>query len=253
MKYDYTGKDVFVGIDVHKKSYSVAVCCEQKIVKQWRMVSDSAQLIEQLLWKFEGARIMTAYEAGFSGFVLHRQLVDKGICNQVIHAGGMEVAANDKVKTDKRDAKKIAIQLAAGRLRGIHVLSEEQELARLISRRRSTTVKERGRAAARIKSLMHCYGLLGSEDTPRVNSQWIETIKTLKLPDELKYNLHQLIDNGTHFNDQIKLCDKELAEQAKVDTAKEKIYRSAPGVGSVAARKLSNHFGDMLHFSNGKN
>ena len=70
---------------------------------------------------FQGGRIRTVYETGFSGFVLHRELVKQGINNIVVHAAGVEVAVNNRVKTDKRDAQKLAALLEAGRLKGIGI------------------------------------------------------------------------------------------------------------------------------------
>lgn len=59
---------------------------------------------------FPNAEVMSAYEAGFSGFHLHRKLIEAGIKNIVVHPGSIEVATRDRVKTDKRDAKKRATQ-----------------------------------------------------------------------------------------------------------------------------------------------
>lgn len=82
-KISYEGKKVFVGIDVHKKSYSVVAVVEGIIAKKWRTVASPDKLAEQLRRYFPGASIHTAYEAGFSGFVLHRVLeqaeIDKGV------------------------------------------------------------------------------------------------------------------------------------------------------------------------------
>jgi transposase len=64
----------------------------------------------------------------------------------------MEVAANDRVKTDKRDALKIALHLARGSLSGIRVPTVEQELRRQLTRTRVQLVKERTRIGNKIKS-----------------------------------------------------------------------------------------------------
>ena len=72
---------------------------------------------------FPGAQIKTAYEAGFSGFVLHRYLTQNGVENIVVNAASIEVASRDRVKTDKRDAVKIAKQLSSGFLKGICFIS----------------------------------------------------------------------------------------------------------------------------------
>lgn len=134
MRTDYMGKDVFVGIDVHKKSYSIYCICDRERVKSWTREANVGQLIEQLLSYFAGARIHTAYEAGFSGYALHRALKEAGICNIVVNPGSIEAASRDKVKTDKRDAKKIAEQLSDRRLKCIYIPSIEDELLRLYTR-----------------------------------------------------------------------------------------------------------------------
>ena len=82
---------------------------------------------------FPGALIETAYEAGFSGFVLHRILEKAGINNIVVNPGSIEVAVHNRVKTDKTDAVKIATLLEAGRLKGIRVPTPQQEQQRLLT------------------------------------------------------------------------------------------------------------------------
>src|SRR5262249_7531919 len=80
--------------------------------------NDTTQLIRYLQRRFAGAELYSVYEAGFSGFGLHRALCRAGIQNLiqnlVVHAAAVEIAARDRVKTDKRDSRKLAVQLAAG-------------------------------------------------------------------------------------------------------------------------------------------
>lgn len=115
---DYTGKKVYVGIDVHKKTYSITCICENNVIKQATMQACYLGLIKFLIKHFPNAQFKTAYEAGFSGFVLHHQLVDQGIDSIVVHPASIEVSARDRVKTDKRDSLKIA---TADRLKRIHI------------------------------------------------------------------------------------------------------------------------------------
>ncbi len=112
-KPSYEGKEVFVGIDVHKKTFSVVSIVEGAIVKKWRTTAKPKQLTKQLKDYFPKAKIYSAYEAGFSGFVLHRQLEKVGIENVVVNAASVEVTVNNRVKTDKRDALKLASLLEA--------------------------------------------------------------------------------------------------------------------------------------------
>ncbi|MFQ5729460.1 MAG: IS110 family transposase, partial [Waddliaceae bacterium] len=78
-KYDYKGKTIFVGIDVHKKTYSVTVMCDGALVKRDTMPAHLERLVTYLKKYFPGAVIKSAYEAGFSGFGLHRHLIDNGV------------------------------------------------------------------------------------------------------------------------------------------------------------------------------
>ncbi len=141
MKIDYTDKTLYIGIDVHKKTYVLHCICDKSFVKKWSMRADQNQLIAQLEKYFSGATIYTAYEAGFSGFVLHRALLAAGINNIVVNPGSIEIASRDRVKTDKRDAKKIAEQLSDGRLACIYIPTVKEELSRLYTRHRVRCLK----------------------------------------------------------------------------------------------------------------
>ena len=103
----YADKDVFVDLDVHK-TYAVVDRVEGAIAKRQTTVAFPSKLVEYLPKHFQEGRIHTAYEAGFPDLSLHRALKKNGISNSVVHAAGIELAVNDRVKTDKRDAAKLA-------------------------------------------------------------------------------------------------------------------------------------------------
>ncbi|MEM8807096.1 MAG: IS110 family transposase, partial [Cyanobacteria bacterium P01_G01_bin.38] len=71
----YLGEKVYVGIDVHKKTYTVEARVNQERVKRWTTPADPERVRDQLKKYFAGAELHSVYEAGFSGFVLHRVLV----------------------------------------------------------------------------------------------------------------------------------------------------------------------------------
>jgi len=127
-RLSYTGERIDVGIDVHKETYTVTCLCQRQMVKTATVPADPVRLAESLPRWFPGARLFSAYEAGFSGCVLHRVLTTAGITNIVVNPASVAVAANDKVKTDRRDAKKLARDLADGRLRAIYVPTAAEEL-----------------------------------------------------------------------------------------------------------------------------
>ncbi len=91
----YVGQKVFIGIDVHKRTYSVVAVMEGEVLKKWRTSALPQELVKQLQRFFSGAELYTVYEAGFSGFVLHRVLEKAGIKNLVVDPGSIEVAVQN--------------------------------------------------------------------------------------------------------------------------------------------------------------
>jgi transposase len=113
---DYTNKTVFLGIDVHKKTYAITAICDGQVVKKDTIKASPLTLISYCKKYFPGAKIKSAYEAGFCGFHLHRNLIAAGIENIVVDPAGVEIAASNRVKTDKRDSLKLATHLYENRL-----------------------------------------------------------------------------------------------------------------------------------------
>ena len=243
-KMSYAGKEVYVGMDVHKKTYSITVICEGEIVKRDTMRADQEGVVRYLTRHFEGAKIHSAYEAGFCGFGLHRTLVADGIDNIVVNPASIEVAANDKVKTDKRDSKKIAEQLFRKTLVGIYIPTEEEESKRVLSRTREQIVEQRARIATQIKSKLHYFGLMAFDDERTVTESYLKELENKNLEENLSYALGLLSAQWRFLTEQIKGIEKKLEEQADKDDS-EKVYRSVPGIGPVSSRVLSNELGDL--------
>lgn len=248
---EYTLKKVYVGIDVHKKSYSVTAVCDKQIIKKDRLSANPRLLVEYCKNKFKGAAISTAYEAGFCGFSLHRVLANSDIKSRIVHPAGIEVGARERVKNDRGDSEKIAAQLAEGRLMGIHVPTVEREGFREISRLREDFVCKRSKVSAQIKSFLHRQGLFSEIDDKRLSKEKIKTLMVKKLSDDLSFTLHKLCEEWLYLNEQIEKIKERLEKQAEVDPL-EKIYNSLPGVGPTIARILANELGDMSQFSNEK-
>jgi|SRR3990167_417930 len=247
---DYTGKKVFLGIDVHKQHYSVTAICEGQVVKKDKLVAQPDTLVTYLRKCFSKAEIISAYEAGFCGFHLHRYLERHGVQNNVIHAAGMEIAIGDKVKTDKRDSLKLAVQLSVGRLEGIFVPEKEREDFRTISRLRDKFLSQRSRIGCQLKSLLFLQGMIPPNDDQKVSSKWIKSVLSQEMTPDIKYAVQQLADLWLHMAAKIKEIDKRLMEQSLHDEHLERIYQSVPGVGPLAARILANELGDMSQFPN---
>jgi transposase len=249
-RLSYTGERVYVGIDVHKATYTVTCVCQRRIVKTATVAADPARFADSLLRWFPGATLSSAYEAGFSGFVLHRALTTAGITNLVVNPASVAVAANDRVKTDRRDAKKLAVDLADGRLRGIYIPTEAEELARLLPRTRAQIVEHRATLARQIKAKLYQFGLIAPASRRLISSRYLQEIATWALPSELRVSLTLLADQWRFATRQLLEIRHLLREQAKAQEEIEKVYRSVPGVAEVVARTLATELGDMTRFAN---
>lgn len=247
----FIGKEVFVGIDVHKRTYAVAAVCEGiSVLRVGAMPADPAGLARFLGERFAGARMKTTYEAGFSGFVLHRQLVAAGIDSIVVNASSVPVVSRDRVKTDRRDAFKLAELLSRGMLRGIRVPSEQEELERLLSRTREQLVRDKTRAALRLKAKLFQFGYLAGELDKPTSLTWVSAVESTPLPEELRAGLAPYIAAYRFAHEQIKKLERLLRQQADAHPEQERLYRSVPGVGPISARVLANELGDMRRFAN---
>lgn len=248
----YNGKNIYLGIDVHKRTYSVTAIFEGNIVKKDSMLACPSDLIKYCKKFFPGSTIYSAYEAGFGGFHLHRQLEANGIKNIVVNPASIETVSRERVKTDKRDSQKIAVQLSTNRLEGIYVPSIEREQLRLISRLYETYIRHRHRIGCQLKSLLFQFGLIECTSKSKVSKKWIKDLLKLNCPPALQYSIRELAQLWLLFSNQIDKVKGELKLQIQVDTLIHEYYESFFGVGLIAARILANELGDMSQFSNEK-
>lgn len=246
---DYTGKTIFVGMDVHKKTYSVTAICEGIIVKRDTLKAEPHSLITYLKKQFGSGKIKTAYEAGFCGFHLHRTLEVAGIENIVVHAAGIETS-NNRVKTDKRDSLKIAVHLSEGKLRSVHIPSLEREDYRTVTRLRDTFCTERSRIGNQIKSLLFLHGLIPADNKKKVSSAWIKGLSQFEMTPGVRFAIEMFAAMWLEFDVKIKEIDIEIKEQAIKDSIIDGVYQTVSGIGCTSARVLANELEDLLQFKN---
>lgn len=247
-KIDYSGKKVYIGLDVHKKTYALTAVCEGKVVHKLSMSANAPGLITYLNNNYQGAEIFTAYEAGFSGFGIHHYLEKNGIKNIVVNPASIEIAARDRVKNDRRDSQKIAEHLAQGRLRSIRIPDSAEEDRRQISRGREQVIRHRTSVGNQIKSRLIYFGLLESNDNTVMSEVFLKKVEVLELSAGLRFTLKHLMALWRTLNQQLKEFDRELERQGKQDQTITQIYTSVPGLGMISARTLANELGDMSQF-----
>jgi transposase len=176
-KYDST---IYVGLDVHKESIYASVVPSNGTgeVVSWQTGTESKsirRLVRKLRKVSSGQEIHAAYEAGPCGYALQRMLVSEGISCAVVAPSLIPVKPGERVKTDRKDARKLAENLRAGLLTEVHAPTEAQEAVRDLTRAREDAVEDRLRARHRLGKMLLRYGLVfrdGRNWTQR-HHQWL--------------------------------------------------------------------------------
>jgi transposase len=130
---------VYVGMDVHKDSITIAVAhAGRKPAEQWKTIPyDGIRLKKALKMLVKNGEVLkVCYEAGPTGFGLCRRLRKAGIDCIVVAPSLVPGKPGDRVKTDRRDARKLAHFLRSGDLTEIHVPDEAVEAIRDLERAR---------------------------------------------------------------------------------------------------------------------
>jgi transposase len=138
---------VTVGLDVHKSSVRLAAVRADEVLGERTLAHDHGEVIDALA-AWPAARV--CQEAGPTGFGLHRALLAAGIDSVVVAPGLVPSRPGDRVKTDKRDARRLAGLHAAGLLTSVFVPSREHEAFRDLVRAREDARVDRMRARHRL-------------------------------------------------------------------------------------------------------
>lgn len=135
----------YVGLDVHKDTIVIAVAEEGRTPPMvlGTFPHDVPQLIKRLAKLVDGRRelLRVCYEAGPTGYALHRRLVDAGIACDVVAPGLVPQQTGARVKTDRRDACRLAHFLRSGDLTPVWVPDEKTEAIRDLERLRDSARK----------------------------------------------------------------------------------------------------------------
>jgi transposase len=154
---------VFVGLDVHKDSISVGYAVTDRSVPPEFLgrIGTRQVDIDKLLRRFRSKGMMPefAYEAGPTGYGLHRYLTTEGYKCQVVAPSLIPKRPGDRVKTDPRDAVGVSRLLRSGDLTPVYVPSVEDEAIRDLCRARDAARVTLGSAKRRLKSFLLRLGL----------------------------------------------------------------------------------------------
>jgi transposase len=246
-------KHLFIGLDVHKKTWAVAIQEERLIVKRFTIEADADLLISYIHKHYPKHEVECCYESCCCGYHIYHSLTAAGFKVLVVNPG--DIAKGNKqsaTKTDKVDSAHLAQELSAGRLKGIYVPTHKQEQFRSLFRRRNDLVKNLRRIKCHIKSMLLYYGIILPEKYDNINwskdmIQWVHNQRWSYAPatEAMKSRLQEYL----FLRKEYLHIGNELRAYARKNYKKDYyLMRSIPGVGPLIAIGVLAEVGDIRRF-----
>lgn len=253
---DFTGQNIYVGFDVHKKDWKVTIMSDRLVHKTFAQPANPEVLVNYLRKNFPGARYHSAYEAGFCGYWIHYQLKQLGINSIIVNAADIPTTQKEKVqKEDKRDSRKIARSLANGELQSIHVPGLSTLEDRALMRTRADFVGDVSRYKNRIKSFLMFHGIeIPAElDNNNWSKRFISWLRQVSLTQPTgKQSLESLIDTYLLLREQVLKSTRQIRVLSRTEryAVNSRVVQSVPGIGLVNGMKILTEVDDITRFRN---
>lgn len=252
--------EAYVGLDVHKETIAVAVSLPGRDVPEYRgEIAHQPRALRRWLSRlneeFGGAVLLFCYEAGPCGYGLYRQLLAAGHDCQVVAPSLIPKKAGERVKTDRRDALRLAGMLRSGALTAVWVPDSEQEAMRDLTRARDDMKGQERKARQQLTAFVLRHG----QHWPRGKTRWTKT--HFNWLESIRFEQAWLQVVLQEYIDAVK------AASQRVDDLTDQLLRALPdwslapvvealvalrGIDTLAATVLLAELGDVSRFDSPK-
>ena len=244
----------YVGLDVHQEEIAVATLLGAgSEFTEFRMGGDGRgvrKLVRRLVELSAGGRVECAYEAGPCGYTLQRQLEEQGIGCMVVAPSLMPVKPGERIKTDRRDARKLAEHLRAGLLTAVCPPSEAQEAVRDLCRCRDDAREDLTRARHRLSKM-----LLRRGQVYRAGKAWTQKHRRWLLGLTWEHAADRAIFGDylqaiEQLEERMRALDAALEEQAETAPYREPVgwVRCFRGFDTINAMTVVAELHDIVRF-----
>jgi len=255
---NFEGQSVFVGLDVHLKSWNVSIFTETLHHKTFSQPPRAEILLEYLKRNFPNANYLSTYEAGFCGLWVHYKLKELGIENIVVNPADVPTTQKEKMrKSDAIDSNKLGRSLRNNELGNIYIPRQETLEDRSLIRVRSTLVKDMVRIKQRIKAMLYFYGIEYPVEFQNSSTHWskrfINWLKSIELQYPAGTAALGLLINEAELQRTLLLNATRQIKALSVSEvyAKNMEYiTSAPGVGLITGMLFLTEIEDVSRFEN---
>jgi len=243
----------YIGLDVHRATIAVAFADPDQTAVSYGTIPNTPEAIHKVIDKLGGPeRILhVAYEAGPTGYVVYRQLTSMGVDCQVVAPSLIPIRAGDRVKTDRRDALKLARLLRSHDLTPVWVPDQEHEALRNLVRARAAAKADQLRAKHRLGKFLLCLGArppVGVHNWSKRHFAWLRTLEFSHAADQVVFDdyLAEVIAAG----ERVKRLETALRQCAKTtrQVAVIQALQALRGIGFISAVTIVAEAGDLRRF-----
>ena len=255
-KVDFTGQEVYVGMDVHKKSWSISILTDRFEHKTFTQPPDVGTLVNYLRRNFPGGSYKSVYEAGYCGFWIHDRLQEHGV--QCLVVNPADVPTKDKErrsKTDRVDCRKLARNLRNGEIKGIYVPCRPKVEDRSLIRTRHSMVRKQTRCKNQIKAVLQFYGIRIPEELAAGHwskrfIRWIEAIQMERASGNFALKVH--LEELNNMRKIIADLTRAIRTLATSDEYRQNVdlLKSVPGISTLTAMTLLTELYEVGRFKN---
>lgn len=255
-KLNFTGKNIYSGIDAHLKSWRISIMVNGIICKTFSQDPKAKILGNYLKANYPGGNYYSAYEAGFCGFAPHRDLQKHGIKNIVVNPADIPTTDKEKKqKDDSRDSKKIVRSLHNNELEAIYIPSMNIEGLRSLVRYRKTLVKEINRYKYRTKSFLYYNGIKLPVEIESGSKHWskryLTWLKSLKFETaHSKMTLDSMIETVSHLRTKLLEITRQLRylEKQGEYSGTISLLRTVPGIALIMSMTIITELENIERF-----
>ncbi|MHC4547064.1 MAG: IS110 family RNA-guided transposase [Planctomycetota bacterium] len=251
---DFEKQPFFIGLDVHKKSWTVTIRSNNMHLKTFSMNPSAPELSCFMKKHYPGGLYKTVYEAGYCGFWIHKQLEELGFNSIVINPADVPTTHKEKSnKRDKVDSRKLSRELENGSLQGIYIPDEFHQQLRTLCRLRYRINQNQTRVKNRIKGLLSFYGI--SLPPKREMGHWskafIVWLQSLEFSyplgkESLRFYIEELLEHRKRLAEVIRMLRKNINQYELSQLIS--YMRSVPGIGFVTASTMYCELIDINRF-----
>jgi transposase len=248
----------FLGLDVHAETIAVAIAEPDGEVRSLGTIANRAESVRKLMKKLGPAEHLKAcYEAGPTGYVLYWQLAELGVACEVIAPTLVPMKAGDRVKTDRRDAERLARSYRSGDLTAVWVPDEGSEALRDLVRAREAAKQDQLRARHRLGKFLLRMGqrpAMGMKAWTAAYMAWVRQVHFTQLAREA--TMLDYLYEVDHMGERVKRLEQAITEAVKLATpAVQEVVKGLQalrGIAEISAVTIVAELGSITRFENAR-